>query len=188
MAMKLNLGCGMKKLPGYHNSDFNADFGPDSVVNLDQYPWPWKDDSCEEVVIEHALEHLADPYKAVSELYRITKPGGKIIVKVPHYSIGGNHWGHKTFWSVDAFTLEPACRVVDGKLVPLFKVNKKRLKWLRYGPFQRKIYYWTFPFSWLVDILANVSPSFTERFFAYTWGGFEEVHLELEPDKPAAKP
>src|SRR5690348_8692983 len=42
------------------------------------------DDTYHTVYASHVLEHLADPDTAVLNWYRITKPGGHLIVIVPH--------------------------------------------------------------------------------------------------------
>ena len=60
--MRLNLGCGNRKLEGWVNVDREAACKPDRVADLEKLPWPWPDDSAEEVMLSHVLEHLgADP-------------------------------------------------------------------------------------------------------------------------------
>ncbi len=64
------------------------------------------DDSCDTVYASHVLEHLADPYKALVNWYRILRPGGKLIVCVPHRDLYEkrkvlpSRWNleHKSFW------------------------------------------------------------------------------------------
>ena len=87
MGIKLNLGCGEKKLDGYVNVD---KFGePDVHHDLEQFPWPWEESSVEEVVMSHVLEHLGqltDVYLGViKELYRVCEPNAKILIAVPHF-------------------------------------------------------------------------------------------------------
>ena len=86
--MKLNLGCGNNKRPGCVNVDHSDVCGPDEVVDLEQTPWPWPDDSVDEVLLSHVLEHLgADPkvYLAIwCELYRVCRNGAKVFIRVPH--------------------------------------------------------------------------------------------------------
>ena len=84
--MKLNLGCGFNKRPGYINVD---KFGePDIRHDLESFPWPWQDNLFEEVQLIHVLEHLGkDPDSFVciiKELFRICKNGARIFVAVPH--------------------------------------------------------------------------------------------------------
>lgn len=85
--LKLNLGCGSDIRPGYVNVD---KFGStaDLLFDLETHPWPWPDNSVEEVVLNHVLEHLgatAEAYFAIiRELYRVCMPGAQIQIVVPH--------------------------------------------------------------------------------------------------------
>src|SRR6516162_1537826 len=54
--LKLNLGCGDKRIPGYINVDKFSN--PDLKHDLETFPWPWPDDSVSEILLIHVLEHL----------------------------------------------------------------------------------------------------------------------------------
>jgi hypothetical protein len=86
--VRLNLGCGSKKLDGWVNVDKIAAATPDQVVDLEALPWPWPDDSVDEVLLSHVLEHLGaetDVYLGIiKELYRICRDGARITIVVPH--------------------------------------------------------------------------------------------------------
>jgi hypothetical protein len=86
--LKLNLGCGRKKLPGFLNVDKEAACAPDQVVDLEVFPWPFADGSAERVVLSHVLEHLGaatEVYlKIIQELYRVCAPDATIEIAVPH--------------------------------------------------------------------------------------------------------
>jgi SAM-dependent methyltransferase len=86
--LRLNLGCGHNKLPGYVNVDKSPVCAPDAVVDLEVFPWPFPDGAAEEVVLRHVLEHLgaapATYLRIVQELYRVCAPGARIVVTVPH--------------------------------------------------------------------------------------------------------
>jgi len=86
--MKLNLGCGFNKIDGYINADKEIICLPDVLVSLDTEPWPWVDDSADEVLLDHVLEHLGETtaqyLHVIKELYRVCMPGAKIIIRVPH--------------------------------------------------------------------------------------------------------
>lgn len=85
--MKLNLGCGNKKMEGYVNVDLYGD--PDVRVDLEQFPWPWADNSVDEIQLVHVLEHLGETktvfISVMKELYRVCKDGAKINIEVPHF-------------------------------------------------------------------------------------------------------
>ena len=86
--MKLNLGCGTKKMEGWVNVDKYPAFSPDVVWDLEAAPWPWEDNSAEEVALIHVLEHLGqttDAYATLwKELYRVCAPGARVVVSCPH--------------------------------------------------------------------------------------------------------
>lgn len=85
--LRLNLGCGAKRLEGYLNVDQFAD--PDFRFNLETFPYPWPDHSVREIELHHVLEHLGQQtetyLKIIQELYRICQPGATIHITVPHH-------------------------------------------------------------------------------------------------------
>jgi predicted SAM-dependent methyltransferase len=97
--MKLNLGCGSKKLNGYVNVDKYETPATDLVYNLEDksWPsyWPWKTGSVDEVIFEHSLEHMGETVEAFShimkQLHRICKNNAIIKITVPHFR-------HDNFW------------------------------------------------------------------------------------------
>jgi hypothetical protein len=85
-ALRLNLGCGSKRLPGWCNVD---KFGEADVNwDLERFPWPWPDSSADEVLLIHVLEHLGrepDIFIGVmKELYRVCRDGAVVRISVPH--------------------------------------------------------------------------------------------------------
>ena len=86
---RLNLGSGLKKLDGYLNVDVNESGNPDMVYNLNQTPWPWKDNEFGHIVAKDVLEHLGndgDHFKEIiKEMYRISEGGAVWEVQVPHW-------------------------------------------------------------------------------------------------------
>ncbi len=84
--MKLNLGCGSQILDGWVNVD---KFGtPDQVFDLETFPWPWADNSVDEILLSHVLEHLGQSPQAfiaiMRELYRVACDGATVHIRVPH--------------------------------------------------------------------------------------------------------
>ncbi len=86
--MRLNLGCGSRKLEGFVNVDKYPGCAPDLVHDLEQLPWPFPDDSAEEVVLRHVLEHLGRETSVylglMGELWRVCAPGATLRITVPH--------------------------------------------------------------------------------------------------------
>ena len=83
--VKLNLGCGNDIRKGFINVD---QFAPEADLkwDLNVLPYPWKDNSVDEVIMMHVLEHVNDPCAVMEELIRISKQDSKITIEVPHYN------------------------------------------------------------------------------------------------------
>ena len=86
--LKLNLGCGNKKMEGFINIDSSAHCEPDIILNLTNTPYPFKSNSVNEIVMKSVIEHLpADPekfLKILQEIYRICQHNAVIHIECPH--------------------------------------------------------------------------------------------------------
>lgn len=181
--LRLNIGSGPTRLPGYVNVDNNPNAGSvDIAHDLDQFPWPFEEGSVEEVVMDHALEHLEDTIGAIEELYRISSDGAQILIRVPHFSCAWNHPGHRRAIGVGLFDhFDPASGERYGRC--RFEVEGVRLRWMR--PRYRT--------TWLrravsgaIDALANVNARLTQRIWCYWVGGFDEIEFKVRVVKPDA--
>jgi len=56
---------------------------PLADVKLDIQDLPFEDAEFDVVLCNHVLEHVPDDHKAISEIYRVLKPGGFAIMQVP---------------------------------------------------------------------------------------------------------
>jgi hypothetical protein len=85
--LKLDLGCGTRKQPGFLGVDSMSFAGVDLVADLRER-WPWPDASVGEVYCSHFLEHLepAERIHFANELYRVVPPGGKARIITPHWA------------------------------------------------------------------------------------------------------
>lgn len=83
--MKLNIGSGSKRYPGYLNVDMDAGSNPDFIVDLEKDVYPFDDNSVDHILAHHVLEHMGEGFfHCIKELYRISKHGTIIDVRVPH--------------------------------------------------------------------------------------------------------
>ncbi len=86
--IKLNLGCGQNKLPGYINVDIEGAFQPEVIWNLEQTPWPFHTGWAHEIRMSHVLEHLGQDrrtfFAIIVEIHRVLVTGGTLELKVPH--------------------------------------------------------------------------------------------------------
>lgn len=104
--LKLNLGSGGKPLKGYINVDVSPKAPEVDVVHdLNKYPWPFEDDSADEVFVCQCLEHLLDHNCAMKEIYRILKKGGMAKIIVPHFTwqCAFTDPTHKHFFAYNTF-------------------------------------------------------------------------------------
>ena len=54
-----------------------------ATVQMDITQIQFPEDSFDAIICNHVLEHIPDDQKAMSELYRVLKPGGWAILQVP---------------------------------------------------------------------------------------------------------
>lgn len=95
--IKINLACGQIKMDGFIGVDkVKTEEIVDIVHDLDNIPWPFEDNSIEEVYCSHYIEHTKDLVKFMEELYRIMKKPyvndkgeevkSKCMIIAPYYS------------------------------------------------------------------------------------------------------
>lgn len=104
--MKLNLGCGRDYREGWVNVDHpKSNVTTDMVWDFDKDPSFLPDDTVEHSEGSHVLEHLHHPLFFMQELWKITKPGGTAVFKLP-YGSSDDAWSDPTHtrpWFVDSF-------------------------------------------------------------------------------------
>lgn len=88
--LKLNLGCGYRGIDGYVGIDCIKTECTDIVHDLEDYPWPFDDNSVQEALIIHFLEHIGDLNAFMDELYRVMKDGGIVGVEGPYWTSVGS--------------------------------------------------------------------------------------------------
>ncbi len=100
----LELGCGRAKTPGAIGVDLNREAtGADLICDLND-PLPFADSVFDETRAVHVIEHLDDIVRAMSEIHRVTRPGGLAYVVTPHYS-DYSSWCDPTHrWHLNSFS------------------------------------------------------------------------------------
>lgn len=77
--------CFYKRFRALENLDYTTGDleSPIADVHFDVQAIPFSDETFDVVICNHVLEHVDDDTKAMSEIYRILKPGGFAILQVP---------------------------------------------------------------------------------------------------------
>jgi len=84
--IRLDLGCGGNKQPLFVGMDKRKLDGVDIVHDVQDIPYPIKDNECLCVLMSHLWEHIEPKYKidVMNEIWRIMKPGGELMIAAPY--------------------------------------------------------------------------------------------------------
>ena len=191
----LNLGCGKTYIKNAINVDFFETGYCDKVLDLSKLPWPWEDNSIDEVYLLHFIEHFdSDRVIAIfKEIYRILKVNGLLHIQCPHFSgmLALTCLDHKKVFGTATFSLLEGNNYIFSK--PLFKKELIKINVLTTVPSENK--YVDFDFKktapnagehqimrkwlWLpmliIQFLVNLSPLLFERFWCHWVGGADEI-------------
>jgi ubiquinone/menaquinone biosynthesis C-methylase UbiE len=96
---KLNLAAGNRLFPaseGWINHDRWA-HRPEITAthDLEEMPWPWADDSFDEVYAFDIIEHVLHPVRFMEEIWRVCQEGAKVTV---HTAWAGPQAGAREVW------------------------------------------------------------------------------------------
>jgi SAM-dependent methyltransferase len=182
-AMKtLDFGCGQQKTPGSIGVDVRPLPGVDVVCDLERFPYPFATDSIAVIYMNHVLEHLDNPVRVLTELWRVCEHGAKVHIRVPHCT-GPLAWRdptHKRSFTSESFNYFGQ-NSFSFYTPARFNVETLRLVYFVYPP-ERKVIRL---FGAVVQKLLASHPTFTERFLAYLAGGIDEIQVTLVAVKPS---
>jgi SAM-dependent methyltransferase len=187
MAKILDVGCGSNKYPGAIGVDNNPRTAADVIHDLGAVPYPFEENEFEEIISRHVVEHVPDVMAFVTELYRITKPGGRIKLVTPHYTNPDwandpTHRNHFNSYSFNVFM--PDRRVFDF----YSQVNLRPVK-----TYVSLLSLWR---ALGIEFLVNLDQKmpkmrflrkFWEHYLSYVFRG-KELHFEFEVVKPDLLP
>lgn len=118
--LKLDLGAGGPSgRQGFYSVDMLPLEGVDIAADLNQPLDELPDNSVGEICTRHALEHIANLLGLMAEIHRVTRPGGRIEITVPHFS---NAYGFSDPTHVRFFGLYSMYYFVDPENQPPRKV------------------------------------------------------------------
>jgi SAM-dependent methyltransferase len=180
---KLNLGCGRFKKPGFLNVDNDPAGQPDRVQDLDDLPYPFPSGHFTLVEADHCLEHLQNPFAVMAELHRVLAPGGRLLIRVPHFSRGFTHADHKRGFDVTfPFYFDPT--FMGGYSGTHFALEGMRLRWsaqpyLKRMVLSRPAFVLAETAGRVFDFFANLHPALCSRGWCFWVGGFEEIEFRF---------
>jgi SAM-dependent methyltransferase len=103
----LNLGCGHRLIGNAVNHDVTQHRPEIDVVHdLNRVPWPWPDNSFDQVVARSVFEHLShDLVRSMDECWRILAPKGQIFLKLPLWNSESAHDDptHRWYFTIHSF-------------------------------------------------------------------------------------
>jgi SAM-dependent methyltransferase len=100
----LDVGCGINKFPGAIGIDRNAASRADVLVDLDRFPYPFRDGSFDSVRAIHVIEHVADVIRSVEEFHRLLRPKGRLFLVTPHYTDFSSFCDPTHRWHLNSFS------------------------------------------------------------------------------------
>lgn len=180
---KLNLGCGIDYKTGYVNVDFHSHVNIDVQHDLNSIPFPFMNEEFDFIYASHILEHLDKPFVIMTELHRILKPGGRLHIKVPHFSRGFTHSEHKAGFDVTfPYYFNPAF-TSSGYYGVEFTLEKMSLRYfaffhlLPYMGVGKVTIFFMRIINTVMNTLAKLSPRLCSRLWCFWVGGFEEIEF-----------
>lgn len=159
-SIKLDLGAGTVKRPGYLSVDRIRTAGVDIVCDVEKR-LPFLDSTVEEVFSRHLFEHIGSLIQLFEEVYRICKPGAHVIVNVPYYT---SIKAYKDPTHVNWFT-EKTFEYFEGKRWENFEFpfngsfRLKKIEYLYQRPFHR---YFPFMSFWRRILMNTVTSMIAE--------------------------
>lgn len=150
--IRLDIGCGGHKQPGFVGMDMRALEGVDIVHDVTQFPWPLPDECVLTAVASHLVEHIP-PHNFgfvnfMNEVWRVMRVGGEFAIATPH--------GYSPGYLQDPTHCNP-CNEATWAYFDPFEPNTGGLLWSIYQPKPWKIKY----LAW--DPAANIEVVLVKR-------------------------
>ena len=104
MGLKVDIGCGINKHPGYIGID-TIDHGQEYIRDINK-GLPFADNTVSEINMSHYLEHIngEDVPFLFSEIYRVCHNGATILIRLPHgNSVYADLPLHLSKWNEETF-------------------------------------------------------------------------------------
>jgi SAM-dependent methyltransferase len=108
--LRLNIGCGSVRIPGYINIDSEKSCKPDLILDVTKKILPYESDSVDEILFFHAIEHIKkhEHRKVLLNMARVLKIGGSLYISYPNFWECAKRWhsntgGQRKFWEATLY-------------------------------------------------------------------------------------
>lgn len=167
MGIKLNLGCGNKKISSFIGVDHIKIAAADVNHDLNVTPYPFVFNSVDEIIADNILEHLNDIIAVMEEIHRICRNGAIIKISLPYYKSSGafSDPTHKHFFTENSFQYFTPEHEYHFYTKAKFKILKIELLAKNFGDRRHK--------------LRNLLP-FKKFFNFWLFNIYDEIYFELE--------
>lgn len=167
MGIKLNLGCGHKKIFGFIGVDHIKTTAADIIHDLNTTPYPLAADSVDEIIADNVLEHLNDVIAVMAEWHRLCRNGAIIKISLPYYKSSGAFTDptHKHFFTENSFQYFNSEHEYHFYAKAKFKILKIKLLAKDFNDPRHK--------------LRNLLP-FKKFFNFWLFNIYDEIYFELE--------
>lgn len=105
--ISINLGCGRTLLKGFVNIDKGYDFKDKNFVKADVRDLPFEDNSVDYILARQVLEHITfvNVPNTLHEWIRVLKPGGRMVITCPNFTLMAKDWLETPFDIQDAYEM-----------------------------------------------------------------------------------
>ena len=153
MDIKLNLGCGNKKIDGFLGIDRFLCKGADIIADINLLPF--KESTVSEILLDNVIEHIIDIPGLMKELYRVLENNGILTIKTPHFTSFASwkdptHFHHLSYFSFDYFNKDSTMHYIGVR----FQVVEKKLN---FGGL----------WSLMGKLIFTISPKVYEKYFCF---------------------
>jgi hypothetical protein len=107
--LRLNIGCGLTKLPDFINIDSDPSVEPDLVLDITK-GLPYQDNSVEKIYFSHTIEHIVEKYHEIilEEFWRVLTVGGMLFISYPEFVTVAQNYidnvhGNRDYWKATIY-------------------------------------------------------------------------------------
>lgn len=127
--LRLNLGCGGKRIDGFIGVDRYPTPAVDVIADLTDI-LPFAQGSVDEIMLDNVIEHVADIPALMREMHRVSRHRARLVIRTPHFTSLSSwrdptHVHHLSYFSLDHFTRAQVAHYTSAGHT--FEIESRRL-------------------------------------------------------------